>query len=176
VPARGPVQSEHLPDPPGERTGFGLPSSNCLVGPDAGQGPDSAEVVPELAPRPGELVLRGHTYDKFLETPLDLALRSQDFRSLIMTGVLTDICVNCTLLSAANRDDRVTAVTHGVATVFLELQQACFAIWRRKFARLRAATEIIAEIHGETLPACRNSLQTSPCDRCAESPLARRAS
>jgi nicotinamidase-related amidase len=60
--------------------------------------------------------------------------------------VVTDICVNCTVLSAAHRDYRVTAVTDGVATLWPELQQACFAIWRRKFARLRTAAEILAEI------------------------------
>jgi nicotinamidase-related amidase len=142
-----PFGPEHLPAPPGEPTGFGLPSSNCLVAPDAAQGPNSAEVVPELAPRPDELVVRGHTYDKFYGTPLDLALRSQDIRYLIITGVVTDVCVNSTLLSAANRDYRVTAVTDGVATLWPELQSACFAIWRRKFARLKTTDEIIAEIH-----------------------------
>jgi ureidoacrylate peracid hydrolase len=146
-----PFGPEHLPARPGEPTGFGLPSSNCLVGPDAGQGPDSSEIVPELAPRPEELVIPGHTYDKFYGTPLDLALRSRDIRSLLVTGVVTDICVNCTVLSAANRDYRVTAVTDGVATLWPELQQACFAIWRRKFARLRTTDEVLAEIQAANL-------------------------
>jgi hypothetical protein len=39
-------------------------------------------------------------------------------------------------------------VTDGVATLWPELQLACFAIWRRKFARLKTTHEIIAEIHG----------------------------
>src|SRR5262249_5654786 len=140
----------------GEPTGFGYPSSNCLVPPDATRGPDSAAIVPELAPRPEELVVCGHTYDKFDGTPLDLALRSRDIRSLIITGVVTDVCVNCTLLSAANRDYRVTAVTDGVATPWPELQDACFAIWRRKFARLRTADEVIAELRGGPIPAARS--------------------
>jgi ureidoacrylate peracid hydrolase len=148
-----PFGPEHLPARPGEPTGFGRPSGNCLVAPGAARGPDSAELVPELAPRPEELVVPGHTYDKFDGTPLDLALRSRDIRSLIITGVVTDVCVNCTLLSAANRDYRVTAVTDGVATPWPELQEACFAVWRRKFARLRTADEIIAEIDGWPLPA-----------------------
>jgi ureidoacrylate peracid hydrolase len=143
-----PFGREHLPAPSGAPTGFGLPSSNCLVAPIAEQGPNSADIVPELAPRPDELVVRAHTYDKFYGTPLDLALRSQDIRYLIITGVVTDVCVNSTLLSAANRDYRVTAATDGVATLWPELQSACFAIWRRKFARLKTTHEIIAEIHG----------------------------
>jgi nicotinamidase-related amidase len=141
-----PFGPEHLPARPGEPTGFGLPSSNCLIAPVAEQGPNSADTVPELAPRPDELVVRGHTYDKFLGTPLDLALRSRDVRCLIVTGILTDVCVNCTLLSAANRDYRVTAVTDGVATLWPDLQEACFTIWRRKFARLRTTEEVVAEL------------------------------
>jgi ureidoacrylate peracid hydrolase len=141
-----PFGPEHLPAPPGGPTGFGLPSSNCLLAPDSRQGPDSLEIIPELASQPEELVIRGHTYDKFYGTPLDLALRSRDIRFLLVTGVVTDICVNCTVLSAAHRDYRVTVVTDGVATLWPELQQACFAIWRRKFARLRTAAEIHAEI------------------------------
>ena len=143
-----PFGPEHLPARPGQPTGFGRPSSNCLIAPVAEQGPNSAEVIPELAPGPDELVVRGHTYDKFLGTPLDLALRSRDVRYLILTGVLTDVCVNCTLLSAANRDYRVTAVIDGVATLWPELQQACFTIWRRKFARLRTTDEVVAELTG----------------------------
>src|SRR5262249_34117847 len=109
-----PFGPEHLSGRPGAPTGFGLPSANCLVGPDAGEGANSAEIVPELAPRPEDLVVDGHTYDKFHGPPLDLALRSQDIRCLVITGVVTDVCVNCTVLSAANRDYRVTAVTDGV--------------------------------------------------------------
>ncbi|SRR5579875_1831793 len=141
-----PFGPEHLLARPGEPTGFGMPSGSCLIGPDEEQGPNSGGIVLELAPGPDELVVRGHTYDKFLGTPLELALRSRDVRHLIVTGVLTDVCVNCTLLSAANRDFRVTAVTDGVATLWPELQEACFTIWRRKFARLRTAEEILAEL------------------------------
>jgi ureidoacrylate peracid hydrolase len=143
-----PFGPEHLPARPGQPTGPGLPSGNCLIGPLAGRGPNSAEVIPELAPGPDELVVPGHSYDKFLGTPLDLALRSRDVRCLLVTGLLTDVCVNCTLLSAANRDYRVTAVTDGVATLWPELQQACFTIWRRKFARLRDTAEVLAELEG----------------------------
>ena len=143
-----PFGPEHLPALPGQPTGLGLPSGNCLVGPSAPAGPNSAEITPELAPRPDELVVPGHTYDKFYGTALDLALRSRDVRCLVVTGVLTDVCVNCTLLSAAARDYRVTAVTDGVATLWPRLQEACFELWRRKFARLRTSAEVIAEIGG----------------------------
>jgi nicotinamidase-related amidase len=137
---------EHLPAAPGETTGFGRSSSNCCIGPGAGQGKESAEIIDQLAPNPDELVIAAHTYDKFYGTPLDLALRSRNVTHLVLTGVTTDICVNCTLLSAANRNYRVTAVTDGVATINDDIQEACFQIWRRKFARLQTTAQLIDEL------------------------------
>ncbi len=75
-------------------------------------------MIDELKQLLEELIIQGHTYDKFFETRLDLALRSQDIRYLIITGIMADICVNCTLLSAAPRDYRVTANTDGITTLW----------------------------------------------------------
>jgi len=141
-----PFGTEHLPAKRNRATGFGRPSSNCLVGPNAGDGQESADIVPELAPLPGELVVASHVYDKFLDTPLDLALRSQQVTHLVVTGVTTDICVNSTVLAAANRNYRVTVLTDGVATIEDTIQEACFDIWQRKFARLRTTAEMLAEL------------------------------
>ena len=114
-----PVGIEHLAsegDP-----GFGRPSSNCLVGHNAGEGVESADTIDELKPRPEELVIRGHTYDKFYGTPLDLALRSQEISHLLMTGITADVCVNATLIAATQRNYRVTAVTDAVASPWPDL-------------------------------------------------------
>ena len=67
-------------------------------------------------------MIAAHTYDKFYGTSLDLALRSQEIRFLLIAGVTTDICVNSTVLAAANRDYRVTVLMDGVATLWPEIQ------------------------------------------------------
>jgi biuret amidohydrolase len=141
-----PFGIEHLPPVPGAPTGYGHPSGNCLVGPDSGLGRESAAILPELEPLPSELVLASHCYDKFLDTPLDLTLRSRGITHLLVTGVTTDICVNCTVLAAANRNYHVTAVIDGVATIDDNLHQACLRIWERKFARLRTAAQLAKEL------------------------------
>lgn len=138
-----PFGLEHLPAEEGKPTGFGYPSSNCLIGE---QGVNSPDIIPQLAPAEDELVVRAHAYDKFYDTNLDHALRSRDIRYLIITGIMADICVNCTVLSASTREYRVTAVTDAVATLWPDILEACFDIWKRKFARLRTTEEIIAEL------------------------------
>ena len=126
--------------------GFGKPSSNCLIGHNAGTGSESADIIDALKPQPEELIIRGHTYDKFYGTPLDLALRSQGISHLVMTGITTDVCVNATLIAASQRNYRVTAITDGCSSPWPELHEACFKIWQPKFARLKTTAEVLAEI------------------------------
>jgi ureidoacrylate peracid hydrolase len=141
-----PFGPEHLPPREGSPTGFGYPSGNCLIGTIAGAGPESAATVDELAPEENELVVRAHTYDKFYGTHLDLALRSQAIDRLLVTGVTTDVCVNATILSAATRNYRVTAVTDAMATIHEPIHQACLQIWQNKFARLATTVRVIEEL------------------------------
>ena len=68
-----PFGLEHLPVIEGNPIGPGLPSSNCNIGV---LGPESPEIIEELKPRNGELVVHGYTLDKFYGTPLDLAFKS----------------------------------------------------------------------------------------------------
>ena len=127
--------------------GFGSKSNNCLIGHNAGTGAESADTIPALQPRPEELVIRGHTYDKFYGTPLDLALRSQNISHLFMAGITTDVCVNATLIAATQRNYRVTAITDGCASPWPELHDACFKIWQPKFARLKTTGDVLSEIN-----------------------------
>ena len=127
--------------------GFGSKSSNCLIGYNAGTDVESADTIPALQPRSEELIIRGHTYDKFYGTPLDLALRSQNISHLFMSGITTDVCVNATLIAATQRNYRVTAITDGCASPWPELHEACFKIWQPKFARLKTTGDVLSEIN-----------------------------
>jgi len=142
-----PFGPEHLAAVEGQPSGFGYPSNNCMIGPGAGTGVESAATIDELAPRDGELVIQGHTYDKFYGTPMDLALRSYGVDRLILTGITTDVCVNSTLIAASSRNYRVTAVSDAMAAIHDHIQEACLEIWKNKFARVRTTTEVIGELN-----------------------------
>lgn len=141
-----PFGPEHLPAAPGQPTGFGLPSNNCLIGTHGGEGPESAATVEALLPRDDELVIRAHTYDKFYGTPLELALRSRGIDRLMVTGVTTDVCVNATILAGATRNYRMIAISDGMATIHDPIHQACLQVWENKFARLASGDEILNEL------------------------------
>jgi nicotinamidase-related amidase len=138
-----PFGPEHLPTIEGNPIGRGLPSSNCNIGV---VGPESPDIIDELKPRVGELVVQGYTLDKFYGTPLDLALRARDIRFLMFTGKMADLCLGSTLFSATNREYRVTALTDCITTNSPQILEMMFDIFGRKLARLMTSCEAIQEL------------------------------
>jgi nicotinamidase-related amidase len=59
---------------------------------------------------PGEPVVIKHRYSAFVDTDLQLILRSKGITSLILTGVATNVCVESTARDAYMRDYYVTFV------------------------------------------------------------------
>lgn len=91
------TQDWHEPDDP----------EAALWGPHAEAGTWGAEIVPELAPRAGELVVRKVRYDGFYGTPLEHELHRRRIDTLIIAGTVSNICVLHTAGSAALRWFRV---------------------------------------------------------------------
>jgi ureidoacrylate peracid hydrolase len=55
------------------------------------------QVVDELAPIYGEPVVKKLRYSSFAGTSLDIILRSNDIKTLIVAGVSTNVCIDSTL-------------------------------------------------------------------------------
>jgi len=79
--------------------------------PHAMKGTKWAEIVPELAPQPGDLVLPKTTYSPFVSTRIDDELRSRGITRLYVTGLHTDCCARHTSGDAFQRGYDLVWVT-----------------------------------------------------------------
>jgi nicotinamidase-related amidase len=73
------------------------------------------EFVPELAPKPGDVVIRKRRFSGFFETQLSDLLKERDIRDVEVLGVCTSICVMDTVGGLTDRDYNITVPKAGVA-------------------------------------------------------------
>jgi ureidoacrylate peracid hydrolase len=64
----------------------------------------NTEIVPELTPEPGDIVVAKHRYSGFFETELDAVLHRLGAKYLLVTGCTTSVCVESTVRDATFRD------------------------------------------------------------------------
>ena len=70
------------------------------------EGTWGTEILPELMPEEGDIVVAKHRYSGFFETDLDAVLQEHGIESLVFTGCTTSVCVDSTLRDAFYRDYR----------------------------------------------------------------------
>lgn len=110
-----------------ERSGF---PSGGMVTVDGTWG---HQVVDELAPRPDDLVVKKWRSSAFIGTNMDMLLRSNKIESVVVTGVVTQGCVESTARDAAFADYYVVVLRDCVQSTNRELHEASLKVMSTRF-------------------------------------------
>jgi nicotinamidase-related amidase len=105
-----------------------------------------ADVIDELAPAPGEPVVDKLGYGAFHDTDLDAQLRALGVRSLVVTGTVTQICVEETAREAFHHGYATTIVEDAVSSFAPDLHAATLRNFAMKFGWVSGADEVIAAL------------------------------
>jgi len=106
-----------------KRIGDPGPMGRILV-----RGERGHDIVPELYPKPGEVVVDKPGKGAFCATDLDLILHNRGIKSLIVCGVTTEVCVNTTVREANDRGFRCIVLADSCASYFPPFHEAGLAM------------------------------------------------
>lgn len=109
-------------------------------------GPGAKEIPPELGPEEGDIIVDKYNWGAFHGTNLDTHLRRRGIRTLIVTGLVTNIGVDTTMRHAQERGYDQVMVSDAVAAMTQEEHDYTLNFVAPKLARVRTTDEVLAAL------------------------------
>lgn len=104
------------------------------------------EILDEIQPCPGELVVNKRTQGAFASTGLEAILRAMGIRQLVITGVSTNMCVDATARGASDRGFSTVIVSDATGTCSDAMQEASLLTFKRLWGRVMSTEDVVREI------------------------------
>jgi ureidoacrylate peracid hydrolase len=107
---RSDLSDAGAPDSPNWLKHLPMKAGESITAPDGGpsrvliRDTWNTEIVDELSPEPGDIVVYKHRFSGFFETDLDAILKNWGILNLVFTGCTTSVCVESTIKDAMFRD------------------------------------------------------------------------
>ena len=116
------------------------------------RGTEGSEVIDELRPEPGEIVLPKRRFSAFFKTDLDQTLRTLGADTIVVTGIATEVCVLLTAMDGLSNDFQVILLEDCSASHRREAHEACLGLYRRfalhPLLRIMTLRDFLAEASG----------------------------
>jgi nicotinamidase-related amidase len=110
---------------------------------DIGKQLDCTDIVDEIYPAPNDYTVEKYGYGAFSHTNLEDILRSLHIEALIVTGTVTQICVEETAREAFHHGYRTTVVSDAVSSYSPDLHAATLKNFALKFGWVSTSAEVL---------------------------------
>jgi len=117
------------------------PGWNYLLLPKDGE---AARIVPQLAPREGEIEITKTTDSALTGSNLRLVLHNMGIKNVVLTGIFTDQCISSTVRSLADESFNVILVEDCCAAGTDELHQQELEILNMIYCHVISSEELMA--------------------------------
>jgi nicotinamidase-related amidase len=107
---------------------------------------DCVAVIDELAPLPGETQVDKYGYNAFHRTRLTDVLGAHGVDTVLITGTVTQICVEDTARGAFHEGFKTAVVSDGVSSYAPDLQRATLQTLSMKYGRVMTAQDALREL------------------------------
>ena len=107
-------------------------------------------VVDELAPLPGEPQIEKYGYGAFHRTPLTDVLRARAVDTVVISGTVTQICVEDTARGAFHEDFQTVVVADAVSSYEPDLHRATLRNIELKYGRVLTTDDLLGELEGRS--------------------------
>ena len=113
---------------------------------DIGADRECTEIIDELLPAPEDIIIEKFGYGAFHETSLDGILHSIGVTAVVITGTVTQICVEETAREALHHGFRATIAGDGVSSFAPDLHAATLKNFAMKFGWVSRSENIISNL------------------------------
>jgi nicotinamidase-related amidase len=107
---------------------------------------DWSQIVPELGPRDGDIVITKRQWGAFYGTALDLQLRRRGIRTLVYGGIATNFGVESTARDAYERGFEQVFVEDAMSGLTAEAHQFAVTTIFPRMGRVRSTDQVLAAI------------------------------
>ncbi len=108
--------------------------------------PDFSQIVPELGPADGDLVITKRQWGAFYGTELDLELRRRGIRTLVFGGISTNFGVESSARDAYERGYEQVFAEDAMAGMTAEAHRFAITTIFPRIGRVRSTDEVVAAL------------------------------